>query len=174
MNETTDEHGSVFICTTNVQIHVRRSKIFLPRRREEREEKRFQKLCVLRVFAVDFLGCGWAALCSSVVAFCAIYADENPCSLRRIFGVRPRPPYSKPPYSDEIQDLLLCEAGEPRTRSERCCFIEDLLSIGRGRNKQTKRMLKGVFDVCPEQSALRQLRAANPGDFRGSPARAVA
>jgi len=30
--------------------------------REEREEKRFQKLCVLRVFAVDFLDCGWAAL----------------------------------------------------------------------------------------------------------------
>ena len=119
MNETTDEHGSVFICTTNVQILVRRSKIFSPRRREEREEKRFQKLCVLRVFAVDFLGCGWAALCSSVVAFCAIYADENPCSLRRIFGVRPRPPYSKPPYSDEIQDLLLCEAGEPDKQG--CC-----------------------------------------------------
>jgi len=37
-----------------------------PRRREEREEKRFQKLRVLRVFAVDFLGCGWAALCTSV------------------------------------------------------------------------------------------------------------
>ena len=70
-------------------------------------------------FAVDFLGCGWAALCSSVVAFCAIYADENPCSLRRIFGVRPRPPYSKPPYSDEIQDLLLCEAGEPDKQG--CC-----------------------------------------------------
>src|SRR5439155_23798073 len=47
--------------------------------------------------------------------FVRFYADENPCSLRRIFGVRPRPP-----YSDEIQDLLLCEAGEPRTRSERC------------------------------------------------------
>jgi len=27
-----------------------------PRRREERAEKRFQKLRVLRVFAVDFLG----------------------------------------------------------------------------------------------------------------------
>jgi len=37
--------------------------------REEREEKRFQKLRALRVFAVDFFGCGWAALCSSVVSF---------------------------------------------------------------------------------------------------------
>src|SRR5437667_12911609 len=60
---------SVCICTTNVRILVRRSRIFPPRRREEREEKRFQKLRVLRVFAVDFLGCGWAALCSSVVSF---------------------------------------------------------------------------------------------------------
>ena len=56
---------------TNLQILVRRSRIFSPRRREEREEKRFQKLRVLRVFAVDFLGCGYAALCSSVVPFCA-------------------------------------------------------------------------------------------------------
>jgi len=65
----TDEYGSVFICTTNAQILVRQSRIFSPRRREEREEKRFQKLRVLRVFAVDFFGCGWAALCSSVVSF---------------------------------------------------------------------------------------------------------
>src|SRR5881296_1559797 len=33
--------------------------------REEREEKRFQKLRVLRLFAVDFFGCGCAALCDS-------------------------------------------------------------------------------------------------------------
>jgi len=33
---------------TNLQILVRRSRIFSPRRREEREEKRFQKLRVLR------------------------------------------------------------------------------------------------------------------------------
>src|SRR6266516_1320273 len=59
-----------FLTAPNVQILVRRSRIFSPRRREEREEKRFQKLRVLRVFAVDFLGCGWAALCSSVVSFC--------------------------------------------------------------------------------------------------------
>src|SRR5213592_5015489 len=45
--------------------------------REEREENRFRKLRVLRVFAVDFFACGWAAPCSSVVSFCAVYADEN-------------------------------------------------------------------------------------------------
>jgi len=44
----TDKDGSVFICTTNVRILLRRSRIFSPRRREEREEKRFQKLRVLR------------------------------------------------------------------------------------------------------------------------------
>src|SRR5438874_3051796 len=58
-----------FLTGPNVQILVRRSRIFSPRRREEREEKRFQKLRVLRLFAVDFLGCGWAVLCSSVVSF---------------------------------------------------------------------------------------------------------
>ncbi len=68
----TDEHRSVFIRTTNVRILVRRSRIFSPRRREEREEMRFQRPCVLRVFAVDFWGCGWAALCSSVVSFFSI------------------------------------------------------------------------------------------------------
>jgi len=65
-----------------VQILVRRSRIFSPRRREEREEKRFQKLRVLRLFAVDFLGCGWAALCSSVVSFILLVAALLLCVIR--------------------------------------------------------------------------------------------
>src|SRR5437667_10283652 len=55
----TDPCSSVLL---TCKILVRRSRMFSPRRREQREEKRFQKPCVLRVFAVDFWGCCWAAL----------------------------------------------------------------------------------------------------------------
>src|SRR5437899_7745780 len=70
----TDPCSSVLLTCKSL---VRRSRIFSPRRREEREVFEIAFLRVLRVFAVDFFGCGWAAPCSSVVSFCAVYADEN-------------------------------------------------------------------------------------------------
>src|SRR5213596_1857849 len=54
MNETTDEHRS---CS--------------PRKHEDAKNRKG----FLRVFVVGFFfGCGFAALCSSVASFCAVYS----------------------------------------------------------------------------------------------------
>src|SRR2546421_12443983 len=86
----TDEHGSRFICTTNPKILCFLQRIFVrspasarilfttkTRKREESQKDFFAFSCLRGEISLVAALLIRVHRCSSVVSFCAIYANEN-------------------------------------------------------------------------------------------------